>query len=159
MTHDRRESPLVWLSVRVRTLLLAVAATAGLLAVPSCLLTVWQTLQDTTDYAPGDRSRTEARGESRGRATGPYRARASPRPYRGGFMEKARKGPRQEPTLPEGASVSSDDRSNLWLIDFGVVGPTRARSSGSGAGLGTVQSHNSIHSRPRTGYGPQTAGF
>ena len=29
-------------------------------------------------------------------------------PTVGGLMEKARKGPRQEPTPPEGASVSSD---------------------------------------------------
>jgi hypothetical protein len=38
---------------RVRTLLLVVVLAAGMLAVPSCLVAAWQTLQDTTYYAPG----------------------------------------------------------------------------------------------------------
>ena len=42
--------------------------------------------------------RPEAKAD--GRATGPYRARASPRPYRRGAAETERQPPRRPPTLP-----------------------------------------------------------
>lgn len=53
MSREVSASPPVSIRVRLRTLLLVVAGAAGMLAMPSCLATAWQTLQDTTYYSPG----------------------------------------------------------------------------------------------------------
>src|SRR5437660_1386620 len=75
----------------------------------------------------GQGRRTEAHGESRGRATGPYRARASPRPYlrgRGGSTASPLPDRRGGLTLEPGALARADSRRaafprrDLFAVQF-----------------------------------------